>query len=172
MIWTLNGKEIENVNVFKYLGHWLSKDDNDLTAIRANIRKARAKWSKFLKILSREGAKPKTMGVFYRTIVQAILLFGSETWSLTKCQMAMVRSFHNQCTRNITRRWNYKKEDGTWFIYDMKETLQKAGLQPVEEYIARRKRTIMPYAQNRAIFRNCVGTPRTPSNANKVLWWA
>ena len=162
---------ISNVNVFKYLGHWLSKDDNDLTAVRANIKKAHAQWSKFSRILSREGAKLKTMGIFYRTIVQAVLLFDSETWVLTQRQEGLVRSFHNQCARSITRRWNYEKEDGTWHIYRMEETLQLAGLQPVEEYIARRKRTILPYAQGQAIFRKCKRTSRTQSNLLKVTWW-
>jgi hypothetical protein len=167
----INGEEIENVDIFKYLGRWLSKDDNDLTAVRANIEKAHAQWSKFSRILSQEGAKPKTMGIFYRTIVQAVLLFGSETWALTQRQEGLVRSFHNQCARNITRRWNYEKEDGTWHIYRMEQTLKLAGLQPVEEYIARRKRTILPYAQGRAIFRKCKRTSRTPSNSHKVTWW-
>ena len=82
IIFYINGREIENVPEFKYLGRWLAKSDNDLKAVRANIQKARARWSGFSRVLTRKGANRKVMSVFYRTIIQSVLLFGSETWTL------------------------------------------------------------------------------------------
>ena len=42
---TLLGREIEMVSSFKYLGRWLSDDDDDLIAVCGNIKKARARWA-------------------------------------------------------------------------------------------------------------------------------
>ena len=38
----VNGKPIERVRRFKYLGHWLDEKDDDTFAIGENIKKARA----------------------------------------------------------------------------------------------------------------------------------
>ncbi len=64
IIFYINGREIENVPEFKYLGRWLAKSDNDLKAVRANIQKARARWSGFSRVLTRKGANRKVMSVF------------------------------------------------------------------------------------------------------------
>ena len=48
MTFNIQGKTIENVTSFKYLGRVLSADDDDLPAIVANIRKARNRWVRSL----------------------------------------------------------------------------------------------------------------------------
>jgi hypothetical protein len=171
IIFYINGREIENVPEFKYLGRWLAKSDNDLKAVQANIQKARARWSGFSRVLTRKGANRKVMSVFYRTIIQSVLLFGSETWTLTQRQMQLIASFHNQCARSITRRWNRQDEDGEWHCPDMKETMRLAFLLPIQDYISSRKRNYKPYAANRAIYRKCRRAARNPSTSHKVVWW-
>ena len=37
----VNGKEIERVHKFKYLGRWLANDDDDICSIIDNLKKAR-----------------------------------------------------------------------------------------------------------------------------------
>ena len=41
-------------------------------------------WGRLRKILWREGADPTASEKFYRAVVQAVLLFATETWALTK----------------------------------------------------------------------------------------
>ena len=48
-----------------------------------NLRKARGKWGQLSKILVIEGADRIMPGRFYVAVVQAVLLFGYETWVLT-----------------------------------------------------------------------------------------
>ena len=38
---SVNGEALERVEVFKYLGRLLAQDDDDIQAIRAQLRKAR-----------------------------------------------------------------------------------------------------------------------------------
>jgi len=75
---------IDTVHEFKYLGHILSADDQDDAAVSFNINKANQAWWGMYPILCRDGANSYIMAHFYLAVVQAKLLFGSETWVLTK----------------------------------------------------------------------------------------
>ena len=40
-------------------------------------------WTRMTRILGREETYPRISGLFLKAVVQAVLLFGSETWVLT-----------------------------------------------------------------------------------------
>jgi hypothetical protein len=42
---------LEQVNVFKYLGRLLSQDEDDIQAVRAQLRKARSTWARVGSVL-------------------------------------------------------------------------------------------------------------------------
>jgi hypothetical protein len=48
------------IKQFKYLGRILSEDDSDDAAIKYNLQKARDKWGRIGKILSKKDAHNKT----------------------------------------------------------------------------------------------------------------
>jgi hypothetical protein len=77
-VFNVQGAPTENVTEFKYLG-WVvnNKDDNRPTVIE-NLRKARMKWGRISRILSKDGTDPKAIALFYKAIVQSVLLYGSE----------------------------------------------------------------------------------------------
>jgi hypothetical protein len=77
------GEELERVEVFKYLGRLIPYDDADTQAMRSNLRKARGCWARILHVLRAENATARMCGMFYKANVQAALLYGSETWSLS-----------------------------------------------------------------------------------------
>jgi hypothetical protein len=77
------GEELERVEVFKYLGRLITYDDANTQAMRSNLRKARRCWAWILHVLRAENATARTCGMFYKATVQAVLLYGSETWSLS-----------------------------------------------------------------------------------------
>ena len=166
------GEEVETVATFKYLGRWLACDDSDQTAVTANLQKARDRWGRVSRVLTREGANPQVMASFYKAIVQSVLLFASETWCPTDRQWKMLETFHNRCARHITRRHNTPNEDGTWNCPDMETTLREANLQPIRHYVEKRKKKLLAYAENRAIYRKCKRTTRTPRASHKVTWWS
>ena len=90
----VDGNEIERVCYFKYLGRVLTEDDNDTMCIDYNLRKARGQWNSIAKILKREGASAKCMAKFYITVVQAVLLYGADTWTVSKKDRNKLQSFH------------------------------------------------------------------------------
>jgi len=83
-VFHVNNTSIENVTEFEYLGRMISANDHDELAVTARIKAARSKWMQLYRILSADGADCKTMAKFYLAIVQAVLLYGSESWVLTK----------------------------------------------------------------------------------------
>ncbi len=69
-------------------------DDNDTQAIWANLAKARKAWARVSLVLRAENASPKVCDVFYTATIQAVLLFGSETWNLAPLGLKCLEGFH------------------------------------------------------------------------------
>ena len=112
----VNGQPIETVTEFKYLGRVLASDDDDWPAVKANIHKARKRWGQVARILSREGATTSTMAYFYKAVVQAVLLYGSETWVLTQKMWKAIEGFHNCCARYIAGEHIRQRPNGEWIL--------------------------------------------------------
>ena len=91
---TVDGKEIKTVSEFRYLGSVVKDDDTDGATILGSITRARGKWSRSGRLLTRVGANPMAMGLLYNIIVQTVLLYGSESWVISKDQMRQLWSFH------------------------------------------------------------------------------
>ncbi len=91
---TAYGEELERVEVFKYLGRLIAYDDSDTQAMQLNLRKARGCWAWILHVLRAENATARTCRMFYKATVQAVQLFGSETWSLSPTSVKQLEGFH------------------------------------------------------------------------------
>jgi hypothetical protein len=89
-----NGEDLERVEVFKYLGQLTSFNDANNQAMRSNLKKARGCWARVSRVLRAENATPKMCGMFYKATVQAVLLYGSEMWSLSPSSMKRLEGFH------------------------------------------------------------------------------
>ena len=71
------------MDYFKYWGRILNRVDKDWPAVLRNIWRARQFWGQLGKLLMWEVSYPNILAKFDRAVVQAVLLFGSETWVLT-----------------------------------------------------------------------------------------
>jgi hypothetical protein len=85
---------LERVEVFKYLGRLLVQDENDIQAIRAQLQIARATWACARQVHRAENVSPCVMAKFYKAVVQAVLLYSSKTWVLSKTALASLEGFH------------------------------------------------------------------------------
>jgi hypothetical protein len=149
---TVNGEPIKIVEEFEYLGRIVMKDDRDGPAVMRNLARVRAKWASMRRFLVRDAADPKTMATFYRTVVLSVLLYGSESWVLTGNLMRQLRSFHRRCCQGLTGEFIRQDEEGEWICPKSEVVLKKAGVLMIEEYIQRRRDTIMKYAEMRNIW--------------------
>ena len=168
---TVDGNRIENVAEFKYLGRILESNDRDVNAVTSNLRKARQKWGMIGRLLSKKDSNPRTMAIFYKTIVQSVLLYGSESWVLNQTMLNSLRSFHHRCARFITGRHIRVDVNGYWTYPSSRITLNNAGLLPIEDYIQKRKSTITNYARGRAIYAKCEASLPLASNPRQLVWW-
>ena len=65
-----------------------------------------------MKILVREGSDKRTVGRFYVAVVQAVLLFGYETWLTTPRLEKALEVFQHRAERQMTD--PKRQPDGTW----------------------------------------------------------
>ena len=71
------GRPLKLVTSFKYLVRIMTSSYDDWKAVVVNLRKERNSWARLLRILGREGVNPRVSGMFFKEVVQLVLLFGS-----------------------------------------------------------------------------------------------
>ena len=112
----------------------------------------------------------KAAGMFYKAIVQAVLLYGSETWVVDPPMLNVLESFHNRVARKITGRMAYLDRD-TWIYPPIKETLEKANLYPVAHYIHVRQAHLADFVATRPILATCRQTQQAIGESERIRWW-
>ena len=132
------GQPLETVQSFKYLGRLLTSTNDDWPTIYKNLTKARRRWAMLAKVLAREGADQSTMARFYIAIVQAVLLYGSETWTVNQSILRVVGGFHNRVARRIAHCTSHLS-NGEWVYPPLSDAFEATGLAPVETYIQERQ---------------------------------
>ena len=100
---TINGKPLESVDDFTYLGSLISKDNGAQKDIKARLGKAQGAFARLRTIWKTKQYSLHTKIRLYNSNVKSVLLYGSECWRVTKTDMCRVESFHNRCLRRICR---------------------------------------------------------------------
>ena len=170
VLFTACGVPLESVSSFKYLGRILTSTDDDWPALYKNLAKARKRWGMVSRVLARDGANERAMAMFYKAVVQSVLLFGSETWVITDRMMDALRGFHHRAARRITGMVAYRVADG-WDSLPIEAVLEVAGLYPIEVYLERRQNTLVDYNSTRPIFDLCNDASRLSGSPNRKYWW-
>ena len=101
---------LDMVTSFKYLGRVFMAGDGNWTEVSGNLQKARKSWVWIPIILSREGEDSKVLDNFFKAVVQAVFLFGAETWFLTPRMEQALRIFQHRFARSITGRHTRRRE--------------------------------------------------------------
>ena len=110
--------------------------------------------------------------MFYKATVQAVLLFGSETWNLTPSAMKSLDGFHIRAAwRMATVNKPVRRADGTWKYPSSEAVLEKVGLYTMSWYIDKRRQTIAAFIVNRPIFRYCMEAERKRGSSPRQFWW-
>ena len=170
---TVYGQELRSVDTFKYLGRPMSSADGDSAAVFRNISLARKKWGMCMRILARDDATPRISGMFYKAIVQTVLLFSSETWVVTPTLLQQLESFHHAVARRISgKRATLDVRTGVWKWPPIAEALALAGILPIAEYIRVRQDTIAQYVATRPIMDMCnLALKRRGDPSSRTYWW-
>ncbi len=147
-VFTCNGDELDRVKVFKYLGRLIAHDDINTQAMRLNLRKARGCWAWILHVLRAENASPRTSGMFYKATVQAVLLYGSEMWSLPPSCIKQLEGSHIRAVWQISGLRPEKKPNGSWSYPCLVDVLEKASLETISHYMGICQQTVANFIVN------------------------
>ena len=98
------GNKMRVVMELRYLGRLMTNTDDNWSAVAGNLRKARVTWGRLVRILGRVGVDPKVSRHFYIAVTQQVLLFGAETWVLTKRIEDALDTFQGRVARRLTGR--------------------------------------------------------------------
>ena len=102
---TLSRGNIEDVTTFTYLGSKVNEYGGTEEDVKTRISKARVAFSMLKKVWRAKEISLKTKMRIFNSNVKSVLLYGSETWSLTVANEARIQSFVNRCLRYILRVW-------------------------------------------------------------------
>ena len=86
-------------------------------------------------MLGREGADSQMTGMFYITMVQAVLLYGSKTWVMSPHIGKMLGGFHHWFACRLMGRQIERRLNGTWYNPALVDAMAEAGIQEVETYV-------------------------------------
>ena len=139
------GTQMRAGTEFKYLGRVLTSTDDDWPAVAGNIRTARENWGRLARVLGREGADPKVSRSFYTTLTQQVLLFGAESWVLTKNMESDLDAFQGRVARRLTGRQPRRGRDGKWSYPPLTDALKEVGVVRARTSVLRRQNTIAPF---------------------------
>ena len=90
--------------------------------------------------------------IFYRALVQAILLYGSYMCVLSESMAKRVEGTHTEFLRMITGKKVGRLGDWTWETPGAKVVQEAAGAQLARIYIERRQVTLAQWVELRPLF--------------------
>ena len=99
------GEQVEEMDEFTYLENIVSKKEGIEGDNQARIRKARQALAMLRPIWRSTEPTTKTKLRVFGSNVKVVLLYGSETWRLTKGLEQKLQVFINKSLRNILRIW-------------------------------------------------------------------
>ena len=123
----------------KYLVQPLNQIDNDWPKIHRNIKRLQRVWGQLVKMLRREGVDTQMSEMFYRLVVQAVPLFGSDSWVVLAAMERTVKCAPTGLLIQITGKQARRDPDETWVTLAVGEVMGASGMQSVATYIVRRQ---------------------------------
>ena len=135
-----------------------------------NLSKSQSKWAQLLRVLGREGSDAWISGMFYVTLLQAVLLYGSYTWTIFPHIEKTLGSFQHHATHILTGRKPKSRMDGTWDYPQMVEAMTEAGIYEVETYVARLHDKVAQFNATGKIMGPCLAAVQIPGEM-VLKWW-
>ena len=128
----IENEPLEEVDSFTYLGSVVDQIGGTDSDVKARIGKARASFLQLKTIWKSNKIGKKTKLRIFNSNVKSVLMYGAETWRMTKATVHKIQTFINNCLRQIMKiRWPEKVSNKTLW--------ERTSQNPVEEDITRRR---------------------------------
>ena len=115
-----------------------------------------------MKLLGKEVNGRRTVGKFYVAVVQAVILFGLETWVINPCLEKSLKGFHHYAVQWMAVMVLKCQRDGTWLYPPTGAALEMLGLYDIGVYIFFCKNTVAQYIATFPIMNLCLAAERKP----------
>ena len=111
--------------------------------------------------------------MFYRTVVQEVLLYGSETWVLSASMERKVEGTHTGFLQQITGNHAGRLGDRTWEMPGAEGVWESAVTQSDMTYIGRRKATVEKWATLSPLVKVCTWETGYEGGGGRrrEAWW-
>ena len=100
----------------------------------------------------------KTSGVFYKAVVQAVLLFGSDIWFVIPFIGRTIGGFHHRLDFCLTGKQPRRGTYRIWRYPPLGELVVESGLEWVYNYVSCLHNTVAQYIIDRPIRDLCLET--------------
>ena len=126
------GGRIEEVDEFCYLGNVLDCEAGVERAVRKRVSAAWNKWREMASLIKNKSIPLMIRGSVYESCVRSVMLYGAETWALTRKLEDILKS----CDRRMLRymagvRWQDR--------ISSEEVAKRCGLKEIQEKIRQRR---------------------------------
>ena len=108
---------------------------------------------------------------FYTAVTQQILVFGAETWVLTRKTESALEDFQGRVARSLTGKQPLQERDGRWFYPSLAWAMKEAGIVLIRTSILRRQNTVAQFIAMRPIMGLCEVAVRQPGTRVPRRWW-
>ena len=97
----IEGKEVEDVSEFKYLGSLVTQSGGAEEDVESRIKKAQNAFVMLNRVWRSNIIKTSTKLKFFNSNVKSVLLYGAETWLMTEKLRSRLQTFVNKCLRKV-----------------------------------------------------------------------
>ena len=147
----LNGKTIDYVDTFRYLGaeiDYKSHLTGD-TEINNRVDSAEGKFYQHGKKFFNKMISLKTRVNLLNSLVRSRLTYGCQVWSLTANQYGLLNTTYNRMLRIMIRN-GFKRKENSWAFAVTNEELYKiCGTEHLEKFIYRQQRAYVAHVIRR-----------------------
>ena len=126
------GREALGMLTSSHIGSIIDTKRGVTADIKAPIKKARQSFTRLKPVWRASNLTKKTILKIFNSNVKYVMLYGSETWCLTKVNENRLQTFINKCLRYILAIW-YPE------TISNQEQLERTEQEPVAEVIRKRK---------------------------------
>ena len=118
------GKELNQVDQFKYLGVTLSEEGGSETAVKARVKAGWQKWRELGPVIADKKIPTKLKTKLYTTVMRPVILYGAECWTirvkeeniLEKTETRMLRRIKGVTVKDKMKSEDIRKELGVGSI--------------------------------------------------------
>ena len=127
----LEGTEVERVEGFCYLGHWIAANATIESEVQARINRASRSWGCLLRsVMGRKQISGHTKCRLFAAVVIPSLTYGAETWPVANTLLHRLDVFQSRCLRRIWRiNW--------WDHVRTEDVLRRSNQTPISEMVRR-----------------------------------